>query len=109
LSKEKLPRKAKETMSQLGKGLRREYTDVQAYLFGSYADGTWMEDSDFDVVVVSDRFEGKTFAERVAAVRHLAPRNKPFEILAYTPAEFRKAKVRSIVLQDARRYWRRIL
>jgi len=109
LSKEKLPRKAKEIMSQFGKGLRREYADAQAYLFGSYADGTWMEDSDFDVVVVSNRFEGQAFAERVAAVRHLAPRNEPFEILAYTPVEFRKAMRRSIVLQDARRYWRRIL
>ena len=106
---EKLPRRAKETISRFGKRLRREYADAQVYLFGSYADGTWIEDSDFDIVVVSNRFEGRTFAKRVAAVRHLAPKNEPFEILAYTPVEFRKAMRRSIVIQDARRYWRRIL
>lgn len=104
-----MPRRAREIMSRFGKRLRREYADSQAYLFGSYAHGTWIEDSDFDVVVVSDRFEGQTFPERVVAVRHLVPRNVPFEILAYTPLEFRKALRRSVVLRDARRYWRRIL
>ena len=104
-----MPRRAREIMSRFGKRLRREYADSQAYLFGSYAHGTWIEDSDFDVVVVSTKFRGQAFAERVAAVRRLAPRNEPFEILAYTPVEFREAMRRSAVLQDARRYWRRIL
>ena len=85
------------------------YPDAQAYLFGSYANGTWLEDSDFDIIVVSNEFADKAFVERVVEVRRLAPEEEPFEILAYTAKEFREALKRSIVLQDARRYWRRIL
>ncbi len=108
MSRGKLPEEAEETIARFKKRLIRRYPDAQAYLFGSYARGTWLEDSDLDVIIVSDRFSGQTFAKRVQAVRQLAPKEKSFEILAYTPPEFREAQRRSIVVQDARRYWLRI-
>jgi len=103
-----LPREAERTIVRFRKQLLARYPDAHAYLFGSYANGTWVEDSDFDVIVVSESFRGQAFAERVKAVRELAAREKPFEILAYTPSEFREAQRRSVVIQDARKYWRRI-
>jgi len=108
LSSKSLPKETERILARFKARLTRRYADAEAYLFGSYACGTWLEDSDLDVVVVSSKFKGQTFVERVAEVRHLAPNHKPFEILAYTPAEFRSALRRSVVLQDARRYWRRV-
>lgn len=108
MSGSNLPSEVKTTISRLRKRLVDKYPDVEAYLFGSYANGTWLDDSDFDIVVVSGKFSGQSFVDRVAKIRRLAPTNKPFEILAYTPAEFRVALRRSLVLRDGRRYWRKI-
>lgn len=104
-----MPKEAEKAIAQFRRLLTRHYPDAQAYLFGSYANGTWLEDSDLDIIVISKEFSDQTFAARVESVRRLAPREKPFEIIAYTPSEFREAQRRSILIQDARRYWRRII
>jgi len=109
MSRASLAREADKILTRFRRSLRAEYSDAQAYLFGSHADGTMVEDSDFDIVVISDRFRGQSYVSRVAAIRQLAPEEKAFEILAYTPAEFREALGRSVAIQDARRYWRRIV
>jgi predicted nucleotidyltransferase len=36
----------------------------KVYLFGSYARGTAIEDSDIDIAIVSDDFSGDRFADR---------------------------------------------
>lgn len=105
----KLPKRAERVIARFRAQLTRRYPDATAYLFGSYANGTWLEDSDFDVLVLSNHFRGQSLEKRVAAVRRLAPRNSPFEILPYTPDEFREASRRSITIQDALTYWRRIV
>lgn len=109
MSKDRLPKEAERAIGKLRGGLKAHYPDAIAYLFGSYARGTWLEDSDLDIVVVSERFEGQPFVKRVAVVRQLAPKDRPFEILAYTPAEFRQALRRSVAIRDGRRYWHRIV
>ncbi len=78
---------------------------VEVYLFGSYARGDWLEDSDVDLVVVSPAFKGSDVGRRCPLVRRLLPRDVGFEILTYTPEEFEEAKKKSIVLQDAVEYW----
>lgn len=109
MSRGKLPREAERAIARFRSRLTSHYADAQAYLFGSYASGTWLEDSDFDIVVVSSKFKGQPIIKRVAAVRRLAPNDKAFEILAYTPQEFRRALRSCVAIQDARRYWRRIV
>ena len=104
-----MPRKAKKAITQFRRHLIRHYADAEAYLFGSYARGTWLEDSDLDVIVVSKEFTDQTFAKRVESVRQLAPAEQAFEIIAYTPREFREAQKRSMIIRDARRYWQRIV
>ena len=81
---------------------------VEVYLFGSYARGDWLEDSDVDLVVVSPAFRGLDIGKRYSIVRKLLPKDMGFEILTYTPEEFEEAKRRSIVLQDAMEYWIKI-
>lgn len=79
--------------------------DVEVYLFGSYAKCSWLDDSDIDIIVVSNAFRGLDLGKRYALVRKLLPFNRSFEILTYTHEEFETAKKRSIVLQDASEYW----
>jgi hypothetical protein len=109
LSREKLPEEVERAVAQLRSRLTDRYPYARAYLFGSYANGTWLQDSDLDILLVSDRFRGQSFAERIANVRRLLPNDASFEILAYTLEEFERAKTRSVVIQDAGTYWRRII
>jgi predicted nucleotidyltransferase len=109
LSREKLPEEVERAVARLRSRLIDRYPDARAYLFGSFANGTWLEDSDLDIVVVSERFRGQSFAERIAKVRRLVPNDVSFEILAYTAEEFERAKRRSVVIQDASTCWRKIM
>jgi len=95
-------------LNQLAKQLQKNYGPLEIYLFGSFAKGDWLEDSDIDIVVVSEKFMGKTMPERVNLIRKLAPRNLALEILAYTPEELKDIMTKSMVIQDASTYWKKI-
>ena len=82
----------------------REIGEAKVYLFGSYARGDWVEDSDIDLIVVSSRFRGTPLHDRMVMLRKLAPDTRAFEILAYTPEEFDEVK-HSVVIGDAMEYW----
>ena len=43
----------------------------EAYLFGSYARGDWLEESDVDLIVVSPGFEGVRWLDRLDLVAKL--------------------------------------
>jgi len=101
--------KVEEALNRLAKKLREDYGPVEMYLFGSFAKGDWLEDSDIDVIVVSEKFVGKPMPERVNMVRKLAPDNLSFEILVYTPEELKEAMRKSIVIQEASEYWKKII
>jgi len=101
--------KVEEALSRLAKQLKETYGPVQVYLFGSFAKGDWLEDSDIDIIVVSEKFEGKPMPERVNTIRRLAPDNLSFEILAYTPRELKEAITKSIIIQDASTHWKSIV
>jgi len=103
-----LPDKVREAIEGFVARVGELYPDARIYLFGSFARGTWLDDSDVDVVVVSRAFEGMEFWERGAMLRRLASREVPFEILAYTPEELEERLKRSVVLQDASEYWVRL-
>ncbi|MBI4637937.1 MAG: nucleotidyltransferase domain-containing protein [Candidatus Rokubacteria bacterium] len=78
--------------------LRRRYRPELVVVFGSRARGDALAESDLDLLVVAERFEGVPFVER--ASRLLADLDLPFgaDLLCYTPAEFaRKRRERGIV------------
>jgi len=108
LEKLSLPDKVRKAIEEFVEAVGQLYPDAQIYLFGSYARGTWLEDSDIDLVVISRAFEGLDFCERGAMLRRLASAEVPFEILAYTPDELEEALRRSITVQDAAEYWVRL-
>ncbi len=103
-----VPRGLLEVLREFVARAREVLGDVEVYLFGSYAKCEWLEDSDVDLIVVSDGFEGLDIGKRYALIRKLLPRDRSFEILTYTRREFEEALRRSIVVQDASEYWIRI-
>jgi len=103
-----IPGRVRRAIEEFLANLERELGDFEAYLFGSYARGDWLEDSDVDIVVVSGALRGVPWHERYPRLRRLAPDDVPFEILAYTPEEFEEVRGRSVVLRDASTYWVRL-
>jgi len=77
-------------ISDFGKALELEKVKPwRIILFGSYASGQQREDSDIDLVVISDDFEGKDYWQRIeilsAAIYKVF---KPIEAIAMTPEEW---------------------
>ena len=74
----------------------------QIILFGSYASGQQQEDSDIDLVVISDDFEGKDYWQRIdilsAAIYKVF---KPIEAIAITPEEWQNSN--SPIIDRARK------
>jgi len=80
--------------------LRRRYHPELVLLFGSRARGEALDESDLDLLIVSERFRGISFLDRATAV--LTALEIPFsvEVLCYTPEEFRaRRRGLSIVAQ----------
>ena len=87
------------------------YRVVEAYLFGSYARGDWVDTSDVDLVIVSPHFSEMRMLERLDLIARLQLRlnlGRWVEALPYTPEEFEEAKHRSVAIRDASRYWIKI-
>ncbi|MBU4047277.1 nucleotidyltransferase domain-containing protein [bacterium] len=62
-------------------------------LYGSYAKGNPREDSDIDLIVISDDFEDMNLRERLEILGVAAGRVfEPIEALGYTPKEIKQKK-----------------
>ena len=103
-----LPERVRRILQELPGRVRERLGEAEVYLFGSYARGDWLEDSDIDLVVVSPAFRGRSLGKRYRLVRELLPHDVSVEVLAYTPEEFEKALERSSLLREASKYWVRL-
>ena len=88
------------------RGLAREL-NATVYLFGSYARGDHTVESDVDIVVVSEVFEGMGYVDRVEMVRTRLPPHIGFDIIPLTPSELERRASRSF-FREISRYWVRI-
>ena len=62
-------------------------------LYGSYAKGNPREDSDIDLIVISDDFKDMNLRERLEILGIAAGRVfEPIEALGYTPKEIKQKK-----------------
>lgn len=86
--------------------LRKLAREINAtiYLFGSYAKGDHTLESDVDIIVVCECFEGMKFPDRVKFVRMKLPGDMGFDIIALTPKEFKERMERAF-FKDISRYW----
>lgn len=89
---------AKKFASKLRKGIAPE----KIILFGSRARGDNFKSSDFDFIIVSKKFEGVPFMERLPQIYDYWSGNVDIEAICYTPGEFeRKLKQYGIVRKAA--------
>jgi len=71
--------------------LRSLYNTEKIYLFGSYAWGKPTEESDLDVLVISDKFKELSFGKRIAkATDVLFELDFPVDLVVETPEEFNR-------------------
>ncbi len=73
-------------------------------IFGSRAKENAREESDIDIIIVSDYFSKMSFIQRMPFLLKKAPFEKHVDYLCYTPDEFEKVKKASSVLIDALSY-----
>lgn len=91
--------KAKEFVEKV----RAKFKPEKIILFGSRARGDWLNESDYDFIIVSKKFEGTDFIGRATRVLRECYSGIGPDLLCYTPEEFkRKTKQISIVASAAR-------
>ena len=79
----------------------RRLNPSRVLIFGSRVTGNVTEDSDIDVIIISDAFEEIPFVNRMVNVMKLAKFPKHVDYFCYTPEEFMKVKVSSSVIENA--------
>ncbi len=72
--------------------LRSAYAPEKIILFGSRARGDNLKQSDYDLMVVSRKFENIHFLERISKLLELWTYDVDVDILPYTPEEFEDKK-----------------
>ena len=70
---------------------KREIKEIQIILFGSWSKGNYHEESDIDLIVLSDDFFGKSFWERTEILSSaILEVFEPIEAIAMTFQEWEK-------------------
>ena len=81
--------------------LARSITVNKAILTGSWANGKYLEDSDVDMIIVSDDFSSMPISERLSYLQREWTNKIPLEAFGYTVDEFRRLRQRSTYVKDA--------
>jgi len=83
--------------------IRKAYSPERIILFGSRARGDNFNTSDFDFIIVSDKFRDTPFPERPSEMYDFGDEAVDLEAICYTPQEFaRKLRQHGIVRTAAR-------
>jgi predicted nucleotidyltransferase len=72
-----------------------------AILFGSTIYGERLRNSDVDLIVVSEDFEGMPFEKRMLTLQNHWKHNVMLEAFGFTHKEFESLKNKSVVIQEA--------
>lgn len=79
----------------------REYNPARIIFFGSRVSGKAAEDSDIDVIIISETFRNIPFVNRMGELLNLIWFPKHVDFLCYTHEEFERVKISSSVVRDA--------
>ncbi len=96
----------KAVLRLIGKGVRV----LRAYAFGSRVRGDWLENSDLDLLIVSDDFKGMRYEDRAKFVLELLDEDLlgeySFNLFLLTQDEFEESlRGANPALIDASQYW----
>lgn len=81
--------------------LRDEIGAEKVILFGSRARDDSLKESDYDFIVVSQRFEGVPWISRPVELYRLWKGRPGVELLCYTPQEFERQQRRISIVAEA--------
>ena len=81
--------------------LARDITVRQAILTGSRATGSYLDDSDVDMIIVSDDFQKMPLPERLKYLQKQWKSRIPLEAFGYTTQEFRTLQRKSTYVKEA--------
>ena len=81
-----------EKVSEFAKKVKADYPDARVIFFGSRARGDALQESDFDLIVVSEAFGKTNFFKRTEKMYDYWTEKAPLEVFCYTPEEFSKKK-----------------
>lgn len=79
--------------------IKKKFKPRRFILFGSRARKEGFIYSDFDFLIVSDRFRGLSWHERISQIVKYWDCEVNIDVLPYTPEEFKKKKETCIVQQ----------
>lgn len=69
--------------------------------FGSRAKGTFNQESDFDIIVTSEKFKGIQWNKRSFEIYKNWNEDYALEVLCYTPEEFNRLKSQITIVKNA--------
>ena len=81
--------------------LKRDLEPERVILFGSRARGDNRADSDYDLLIVSDRFRGIRWIERAPLVIRLWDLPLDVELICLTPEEYRRRRRELSIVGEA--------
>lgn len=88
-----------ECLKDFKKKLARTMPIQKMYLFGSRVKGKPSKWSDFDLLIVSDKFRNKASFERAVGLYKYWTIDYPVDFLCYTQDEFNKLKEQVTIVQ----------
>jgi len=81
--------------------IREKLNPKSVIIFGSRAINEGSEESDLDVLIVSDFFVGKRFLGRIPMMLRMFRFQCPIDYLCYSSEEFEIIKSTSIIVEEA--------
>jgi len=81
--------------------ISKKYKIDKFILFGSRVNGRSHEDSDVDIIIVSNKFEGVSVLKRSPDIHMQWSLDYPVDFICYTPEEFDKLKKRVTIVSEA--------
>lgn len=86
---DKIPNNIKDLIKRLIEEAEKNKIHIlEAFLFGSYANGTFSEYSDIDLALVSDDFEGIRFNDNMKLMRSILNVSSDFETHPFRLSDF---------------------
>ena len=78
-----------------------KFNPEKLILFGSRAWGKPTDDSDIDLIIVSDYFNGQKFTGRMAQFLKEVRFPEHIDAICYTPEEFSRKKIDNLIINKA--------
>ncbi len=80
---------------------KKEFSPKKIILFGSRARGDNKLYSDYDLIIVSDKFKDVKWHKRIEEVVKNWPLDKDIDVLPYTPEEYKQKKKERTMVREA--------